>query len=125
MKRRVRLGIAFAALALHVLAPFAAYASVKPAPAYNDLCSVYAKTAPAGVAPVGLPVQQSDRHALSHCALCPGGSAAAAVLPQAIALPLLLQTGAVRAPVALRAALAAAPILFPPPRGPPASLASV
>jgi hypothetical protein len=125
MKRRSRPAILLVVLTLHVLAPFAAYASTKPVSGYNDLCSVYAKTVPAGVAPAGLPSQQSDRHLPSHCAFCPGGSAAAAVLPPAIALPLSLETGAVRAPVSLRAAVVAAPILLPLPRGPPASLASV
>jgi hypothetical protein len=124
MKRRLRLAIASAALALHVLAPFVAYASARPLPGFNDLCSVYGNTGAAGVEPVGLPAPYSDRHLLSHCALCPGGSAAVAVLPPVVALPLLLPAGKLEMPVVVSAAAAAAPIFLPPPRGPPASIFS-
>lgn len=119
MKRRSRLATLLVVLTLHVLAPLAAYASTKPAPGYNDLCSVYAKTAPGGA-----PAQPADRHLPSHCAFCPGGSAAA-VLQPTIALALQLDTGSVCTPVAIRAAVAAAPILSPPPRGPPSTLTSL
>jgi hypothetical protein len=124
MRRRLRLGIALVALTLHALLPFAAYASTQPVPGFNDLCSVYGKTAPVAGGPTDLPLR-SGSHALSHCASCPGGSAAAAIPPPAVPSLLIVTASAQSAPVALRAAIAAAPILFPPPRGPPASLASV
>jgi hypothetical protein len=112
-------------LTLHALLPFAAYASTQPVPGFNDFCSVYGKKAPIAGGPIDLPSPRSGSHPLSHCASCPGGSAAAAILPPTVPSLLVITAGAQSVPVAPRAAVAAASILFPPPRGPPASLVSV
>ena len=125
MRRRLRLGITLVALTLHALLPFAAYAATQPVPGFNDFCSVYGKTAPVTGGPTDLPLPRSGSHPLSHCASCPGGSAFAAILPPTVPSLLIVTAGAQSAPVAFRAVLAAAPILFPPPRGPPANFPSV
>jgi hypothetical protein len=107
-----------AALGAQVSAPFAAYASAKAGDGFGDLCSVFGKTLPSNVLPVGLPVQGSDRHGADHCANCPGGSAAAAIIPPAMPM---LQTHA-PAIVALRVERDPSALLFsllPPSRAPP------
>jgi len=124
MMRRFSLWLTVAALALRVVAPLAAYAAVQPMPAFDELCSVAGKPSAPRTASLGDPASPSQRHLLSHCSDCPCG-ASAAVLPAAFVLPRVAAVGVVVAPVAARATTAAAPALFPPPRGPPGSLASV
>jgi len=114
MKRRLSFWVAFAARALRLLAPFAAYAS--PSLGMGNICSAAGKASAAAESPGGAPL---NAHLVSHCADCPCGATAAA-LPTAFALPLPI---AVHAPPAGRDGPTARPAkatLFPPPRGPPA-----
>ena len=119
-QRNLRRWIVLAVLGAHAFAPLAAYASVKAGTAFGDVCSVFAKAQPAAAAPVGLPMQRSDRHAADHCAFCPGGTAPAAVVTSA------LPTTQVQAcTVVARSIECAAPAtlsrLIPPSRAPPAT----
>jgi hypothetical protein len=119
-QRNFRRWIALAVLGAQVFVPFAAYASVKPETAFGDVCSVYGKAQAPAVTPVGLPMKGSGSHGADHCALCPGGSAAAAILPPA---PPTMQ---VHAPsVVARRIECAAPtslqLLLPPSRAPPSA----
>jgi hypothetical protein len=119
-QRNFRRWIALAVLGAHVFVPFAAYASVKPETSFGDVCSVYGKAQAPAATPAGLPVQGAGHHSADHCALCPGGSAAAATLPP------LLPTMPVHAHsvVARRsecAATASLQLLLPPSRAPPAA----
>src|SRR5258708_39874542 len=84
MKQRTfRRWIALAVLGAQVFVPFAVYASVKSETAFGDVCSVYGKAQAPTATPTGLPMKGSRSHGADHCALCPGGSAARAVLPPA------------------------------------------
>lgn len=119
-QRNFRRWIASLALVAHILVPFAAYASVKVGTPFGDVCSVASKVQAPIPAPVGLPGQQSGRHVTDHCALCPGGSATAAIMPSA---PPTMQahapsTVAHRAEIAAPASLQ---LLLPPARAPPAA----
>jgi hypothetical protein len=76
MSLRARL-VAVIALLMQVSAPLAAYAVAVPGPGSDDFCSVAKRIDRTPLpAPDSVPV---DRHALSHCALCAGGSASAAL----------------------------------------------
>jgi hypothetical protein len=125
MDRRRAPAIVLAALALHLIAPFAAYAAMKPAPGFNDICSASAKMVSTGGAPATAPRSGLLDHKLAHCAFCPAGAAAAAVSPKGSASLLLVRTGHLRVPAVHSAAPAAAPVLCPPPRGPPEGPASI
>lgn len=120
MNRRFRLGIALAALALHLIAPVAAYAAVPAGSRFADFCSVSGNAAPVGGWPADLPLPQPDRHLPSHCELCLG-AAAAALGPPALPFLLFVATLGCTSPIPPPVATAA-PTLFPPPRGPPANL---
>ncbi|HEY7944777.1 MAG TPA: DUF2946 family protein [Casimicrobiaceae bacterium] len=130
MTRRFRLGIALAALAMHLLAPIGAYATVRPAVAFGDYCSTAARASlPSGVgAPVqrhaatsdsDVPAPQQHRHLHTHCASCLGASLAAAVPPSTS--PFAVRPVALVAvpPDPVRARAASSPVLLPPLRGPP------
>jgi hypothetical protein len=114
MNRPCRLGIVFAALILHALVPFAAYAVSAPAPGSSDYCSVY-RNAPAKAPAAPLP---ASKHPSSHCAYCPGGSATAAILPPLISLPVLVP-GDEPVLTAQSAVLPLSRVLVPPSRAPP------
>jgi len=123
MKRRFRLSIAIVAGLLQALAPFAAYAAAQPGSGAGDICSVVGRTQAAQAdrrSPSTGPVAPGDHRPMAHCAYCPGGSAAAAVLPPAAAPVFQTTIGGVLAPMPKRTATAAAPVLLPPSRGPPA-----
>lgn len=124
MKRRFLFWLALAALALRIVAPLAAYGSAMAGPGFNDVCSAYGQAPSTGGAPLGEPGSAPARHLLSCCADCRFGGGAA-MLPAAFVLPLFAASAAVAAPIAPRVVAAAAPSLFPPPRGPPASLAAI
>ena len=117
-QRNFRRWIALAVLGAQVFVPFAAYASVKSETAFGDVCSVYGKAQAPTATPIGLPIKGSGSHRADHCALCPGGSAAAAILPPA---PPTMQVH-LPSVVAHRiecAALASLQLLLPPSRAPP------
>ena len=118
MKRRMFIWIALAALALRLVAPLAAYESAMAVPGFNEVCSAAAKTSPAGA-----PEAPPQRHLVSCCADCPFGGGVA-MLPSAIVLPQFLAGHFLHVAITPRAVAATAPGLLPPPRGPPASLAS-
>lgn len=90
MQSRRRQFIVFLTLALQLLAPLSAYASARPEIGAGDFCSAYGKSIAAQAAGVHLPVNLPAGHALEHCPLCLGGSAA-------VALPAARQVFAVRA----------------------------
>jgi DUF2946 family protein len=117
-QRNFRRWIAVAVLGAHVFVPFAAYASVKAGTVFGDVCSVFGKAQAPTATPVGLPAQGSDRHTADHCALCPGGSATAAIMPPALptmpahAHPIVARRSDCAAPTSLQ-------LLLPPARAPP------
>jgi hypothetical protein len=118
MKSRFRVGVVLVTLAVHLLAPLAAYGSATPAPGFDDFCSANRNaTAPPGSNPA-LPRPDSPKHTSSHCAYC-SGSASAAVLPSALSLPVPVARAGVSLPPATRALVTATAVLLPPSRGPP------
>jgi Protein of unknown function (DUF2946) len=115
MNRRSRLGIVFAALMLHALVPFAAYAISAPTAGPSDYCSVY-RNAPSKAPLAPLP---ASRHQSSHCAYCPSGSATAAILPPPPILAPVLVAVDERVLTAQNAVLPLSRVLVPPSRAPP------
>src|SRR5450759_3143549 len=102
MRSRFRVGVVLVTLAVHLLAPLGAYASVAPGPGFSDFCSANRNaTALPGSTPA-LPRPYSPKHAPLHCALC-AGSGAAAVLPSALSLPAPLANAETSLPPARRA----------------------
>ena len=118
MKNRFRLGVVLVTLALHLLAPLAAYASPTPGPGFDDFCSASRNaTALPGSVPA-LPIPYSPKHGLSHCSLC-SGSASAALLPGGLSLAAPLAHAEASLPRAARALVTVTAVLLPPSRGPP------
>ncbi|HEV2041200.1 MAG TPA: DUF2946 family protein, partial [Casimicrobiaceae bacterium] len=117
-RSRFRVGVVLVTLTVHLLAPLAAYATATPQPGFDDFCSANrnAKALP-GSTPA-LPLPYSPKYASSHCAFC-SGSASAAVLPNALSLPVPIAHAKVSLPPAIRALVTATAVLFPPSRGPP------
>jgi len=119
-QRTIRRWIALVALGAHAFVPFAAYASVKAGASFGDICSVFAKAQASTSVQPGLPLPGSKHAATDHCGLCPGGSAAAALVPPP--LPIVqMHAPAIVAGALRRDAPASLLLLLPPSRGPPAT----
>jgi Protein of unknown function (DUF2946) len=119
-QRTIRQWIALVALGAHAFVPFAAYASVKAGASFGDVCSVFGKAQASTSVLPGLPLPGSKHPATDHCALCPGGSAAAALVPPPLPIA-QMHTRAVVADALHRDAPASLLLLLPPSRGPPAT----
>jgi Protein of unknown function (DUF2946) len=119
-QRTIRRWIALLALGAHAFVPFAAYASVKAGPSFGDICSVSGKAQASTMASAGLPAKTATHHGADHCALCPGGSAAAALIPPPLPIA-QMHTPAIVAGALHRDAPASLLLLLPPSRGPPAT----
>jgi len=108
--------VAVVTLLMQVSAPLAAYVVAAPGPGLDDFCSVAKPTERAPFkAPGSAPV---DRHALSHCALCAGGSATAALPAPSAATFVVIRASSERIADPLPIAAVQSPIR-PHARGPP------
>jgi hypothetical protein len=123
MKRRCRLAVTLVTLAMHLLAPVAAYAAARPAGVSSDYCSTAARSAvrshDGAGANSGVPAPRSGHSPHSHCPSCLGASAAPAILPSAT--PFVVRPRSLErvASGPIRTSTAAQPALLPPLRGPP------
>ena len=118
MRSRFRVGVLLVTLAVHLLAPLGAYASATLPPGFDDLCSANRSATVFPGSTPALPLPYSPKHTSSHCALCVG-SAAAAVLPSALSLPVPLARAEAALSPATSALVTATAVLLPPSRGPP------
>jgi len=119
MRFRLQRFVAIATLAAHVFAPFAAYATARPGPGTDDVCSV-AGAAGQAAQPGERPAPAGHAHDRSHCPWCPGGGAAAALPAGASSIGVLPDHHAApSAPVGARLEAAAPPT--PAARGPPST----
>lgn len=115
MSWRTRL-VAICALAMQVTAPLAAYAVAIPGPALNDFCSV---AKPVDRSPAKVPGKTPvERHALSHCAQCAGGSAMLALPASPVAVLVTIGAPSLRIAYSIAPSLRDA-VIRPHARGPP------
>ncbi|MGH8800204.1 MAG: hypothetical protein ACREX7_08160 [Casimicrobiaceae bacterium] len=130
MKRRCRLAITIAALAMHLIAPVGAYAAVRPTAAFGDYCSAAVRVGlpsdagaraqqRAASSGSGISAPLPHRHVHLHCASCFGAALAAAVLPSAPLVAVRPLALAAVTPDDACARFAFPSALLPPPRGPP------